>query len=201
MQVSDKNTHYLKYGKPKNAQRIKDGLCVRCGCKPPTTKVLCQDCLNQHKASRERRQAKYKELQICVTCGVNKATIEYATCLRCRERANEYKAQNKETISVKQKEWNKKNRESVREYSRTRQRLLRREVLKHYGGECVWCGEDFCPCLEIDHINNDGAEHRREVIRGQGSTSFMTWLYRNNYPAGFQILCANCHRMKHFRKI
>ncbi len=45
--------------------------------------------------------------------------------------------------------------------------------------------------LTIDHINNDGAAHRKEI--GEGGTNFYRWLRKNNYPLGFRTLCWNCN--------
>jgi hypothetical protein len=64
-------------------------------------------------------------------------------------------------------------------------------VLAHYNNCCACCGEATKEFLTIDHINNDGADHRREVGR-----KICAWLIRNNFPPGFQVLCANCNHAK-----
>ena len=46
--------------------------------------------------------------------------------------------------------------------------------------------------LQIDHIDGGGTKHRREI----GVGMLYKWLRRNNYPAGFQTLCANCNFAK-----
>ena len=57
--------------------------------------------------------------------------------------------------------------------------------------------------LTLDHINNDGAEHRRRMV----SKDIVLYLIRNNFPEGFQILCYNCNCIKsrvspqHFKEI
>lgn len=71
---------------------------------------------------------------------------------------------------------------------------LRTEILTAYGGKCKCCGESTYEFLAIDHINNDGAEHRRKL----GSNSVYSWLKKNRYPEGFQILCHNCNVAKAF---
>lgn len=68
-------------------------------------------------------------------------------------------------------------------------------VLAAYGNACKCCGETTPEFLQIDHVNNDGAEHRREV--GTGNAVYW-WLIKNNYPEGFQVLCANCNYAKEF---
>lgn len=64
--------------------------------------------------------------------------------------------------------------------------------IEHYSNkkfECNCCGEKNIKFLTIDHSNNDGAKHRREVHH----SGLCGWLIRNNFPSGFQILCINCN--------
>jgi hypothetical protein len=79
-------------------------------------------------------------------------------------------------------------------------RKIRQEALDHYGGCCTCCGETELVFLTIDHINNDGAEHRRQ-LGSKGGNSFYYWLRRNSYPDTFQILCWNCNAAKHINGI
>lgn len=66
------------------------------------------------------------------------------------------------------------------------------KLFKAYGGyKCACCGETEELFLTIDHINNDGARHRKELKKQK--TYFYKWLWENNYPKGFQVLCHNCN--------
>lgn len=56
--------------------------------------------------------------------------------------------------------------------------------------------------LTIDHVDNNGAAHRRE-IHGPGYKNrppaghrTYRWLRIQEYPAGFQVLCMNCNFAK-----
>lgn len=71
---------------------------------------------------------------------------------------------------------------------------LKRDIFNHYGKRCVCCGESDERFLTIDHINNDGAEHRRRT--GGGGEYTFIWLRKNGFPAGFQTLCWNCNCAK-----
>lgn len=93
--------------------------------------------------------------------------------------ADFYKEHKKEILSRGQK-YNKK---------------LRASVLVAYGGKCTCCGEDHPNFLAIDHVNNDGAEHRKTV--GSGGPMYR-WLIKNDFPEGFQVLCHNCNVAKAF---
>ena len=73
---------------------------------------------------------------------------------------------------------------------------LKMDALLFYGRICGCCGEDEQSFLTIDHVCNDGAEHRKQ--RGVGSGhNFYQWLKNNKYPAGFQVLCMNCNFSKY----
>ncbi len=69
---------------------------------------------------------------------------------------------------------------------------LKDAVYDAYGYQCACCGEAEEMFLTIDHINNDGAEHRRSTGIKTGGTRFYRWLIKNNFPEGFQVLCWNC---------
>lgn len=68
-------------------------------------------------------------------------------------------------------------------------RKLRHEVLKYYSNppKCAECDISNIEVLTIDHINDDGAEHRRKFK----IKNLYRWLKKNDYPPGFQILCQN----------
>jgi hypothetical protein len=52
--------------------------------------------------------------------------------------------------------------------------------------------------LTIDHINGDGARHRRELFgTNAGDTyPFYVWLVRQGFPPGYQTLCHTCNLSK-----
>jgi hypothetical protein len=69
---------------------------------------------------------------------------------------------------------------------------VRDEVYRAYGGYCcACCGETEPTFLSIDHVNNDGAEHKRRENLVTGEQLYR-WLRRNGFPNGFQVLCMNC---------
>ena len=72
---------------------------------------------------------------------------------------------------------------------------LRHEAILAYGGyRCACCGIREALFLTIDHVNDGGARHRRQV---GASVDFFKWLKRNGYPKGFQVLCSNCNSGRH----
>lgn len=94
--------------------------------------------------------------------------------------------------------------EDRRAVARWRIRKRKLDVMKAYGGAiCACCGEDLLAFLTLDHINGDGAAHRM-VLKKAGigiGSSFYSWLQRNNYPAGLQVLCLNCNFIKGVKAI
>lgn len=95
-------------------------------------------------------------------------------------------------------EWVAQQRKRGREYWQG----LRLEVMDAYGGRrCACCGELEILFLSVDHINEDGAAHRRALGypgngKGGGSRT-MQWLKQAGFPPGFQVLCFNCNHGKH----
>lgn len=70
---------------------------------------------------------------------------------------------------------------------------LKQRVIGHYGGRCVCCGESDLVVLTIDHVADDGAEHRRANRLMPGWQTY-AWIERQGYPQGpFQVLCNNCN--------
>ena len=62
---------------------------------------------------------------------------------------------------------------------------------------CRWCGQCDLDVLTLDHINDNGSQHRKEL----GNKNIYRWLIENDYPAGLQVLCFNCNRKKQILKL
>jgi len=95
-----------------------------------------------------------------------------------QRRKSDYK-----TFREKQNQWSKDSRERAK-----------KKVFKHYGKKCNCCGELQIEFLTIDHINNDGNKHRKQ-IRGKYANIY-SYLIKNNFPKTFQVLCWNCNLAK-----
>ena len=82
---------------------------------------------------------------------------------------------------------------------------IKTQIMQHYGNKCNCCGEDTFEFLSIDHINDDGSKHRKEISPKYHhhipNTVIYRWIIKNNYPDDFQILCFNCNTAKHYHKI
>jgi len=110
-----------------------------------------------------------------------------------REYQRKWKEKNRELIRQKEKKryhsQTKEHKAMVVLRNKLRRHRLRLEAIKHYGNKCACCGETQIDFLCIDHINGDGSAHRKIMT----TRSIGEWLYSNNYPKGFQVLCHNCN--------
>jgi len=130
-----------------------------------------------------------------------------------KEKKKVWTQKNKERLKEYHKKWREKNMERDLRLKKTyyqkhkkrinllsKERLIKRKLLcfAKYSNDdikCACCGEREWKFLSIDHINNDGAEHRKK-IGNKGGDHIYRWLVRNNFPKGFQVLCHNCNQAK-----
>ena len=102
----------------------------------------------------------------------------------------------RERLKVENKRWRENNRELANERSRIAKKKYearcKKLVFEHYGKKCNCCEEDKKTFLTIDHIDGGGTRHRKKL-----KEKIYTWLFRDNFPAGFQTLCFNCNWSKH----
>jgi len=118
--------------------------------------------------------------KVCKTCGQEKPVANFHEINKERYKQPVYRPHCKPCHLVNGR----------REYH-----TLRYRALVAYSGKvpkCACCGESEYGFLAIDHINNDGADHRKTL----NSKNIVHWLSRNKFPPGFQVLCHNCNTAK-----
>lgn len=102
------------------------------------------------------------------------------------------------------REYRRRNLEKALAQHRETRKRTKMAAFDAYGGAlCGCCGEAEYTMLTIDHIHEDGAEHRNEINGGKGrhsSVAIYVWLRKEGYPPGFQVLCYNCNISKHRNK-
>lgn len=75
----------------------------------------------------------------------------------------------------------------------------KRQAMDRYGEVCYCCSEAALPFLSLDHVNRDGAEHRRRLAAsGMKQTTgehFYRYLRRNEWPNDppLRVACHNCN--------
>jgi hypothetical protein len=113
----------------------------------------------------------------------------------------EYRLKHKDKIKEYNKNWRLKNPERNNELGRIERDRLKLDVLNNYSNgdiKCTHCRFNDIRALQLDHIYNNGAEERREQFgdRTCAGTNFYRWIRKQNYPEGYQVLCANCNIIK-----
>ena len=167
-----------------------------------TLKSRCISCSTQYQDKR-RRQIVSEDHSICCCCASHKVKPGYRVCERCFTNSVEYKKQmleqNPNLCHVCYAQDAVKGVKCGRCHSLevARRSKDREQVFAVYGDKCVHCGETNIAFLTVDHVNNDGAEHRRSIKNG----NLRIWLRKNNFPDGFQILCNNCNWLKFISSI
>lgn len=126
--------------------------------------------LARERANYKVRVAKYIAEHRCRHCGTKlDDDYQYRNCVRCLAQ--------------------------FRRHTDKIMKPLKDAAFIAYGGYvCNCCGETEPIFLSIDHIDGGGYEHRKTIHAGY---SMYSWLKREGYPNGFQILCRNCNWGKH----
>lgn len=182
------------------------GLCVRCGNPPTPPYKSCERCRRAHREYENKRALKYSKAKKCRNCGSTDLQTQQGlvTCRRCSSINT--------TGTALRRIVRRKNghcpqcgkipedgvfcvacRKKQNANKRLRARRLFDRILQYYGERCACCGETEKVFLTIDHIKGGGNQHRKIVKNGD---KFHHWLIRNNFPAGFQVLCFNCNCAK-----
>jgi hypothetical protein len=157
--------------------KIKEGLCGTCGKNPPIEdQKECENCRNKR---RERQKKEYHQTNAKNIAAKRITRKEQGLCTRC--------GKNKTT--------NKLTCENCLNLQSNQLQFLKSKVFEAYGGKkCSCCGETIQEFLMLDHIENDGAKHRKELGKTKSSgKGLYLWIIKNNFPPMFQVLCANCN--------
>lgn len=128
----------------------------------------------------------------------------------CQKR-KQYRQDNKDKINTRMKQYYhchpekaktkyQKRKDKIKESSKARYARIKLDVMMHYGNgicTCVHCGFNDIRALTIDHINGNGADHRKDNKDIRGNHIYW-WLIKNGYPEGYQTLCMNCQLIKKY---
>ena len=142
-----------------------------------------------------------------------------------KKHRHEYRLKNKKAYARRSREYYVKNREKISKQAQERRakdpekrakenenktierRNQKTAVMAHYSKKlsnsdipcCNCCGENqFLIFLTIDHIKgwrNSKETERRGGKRLTGKDLYH-YLQKNNFPAGYQVLCMNCNSAK-----
>ncbi len=180
------------------------GLCVQCGKQlPEDTGPECATCHARAQLAGAKLRKGRKAKRLCHECGKKLSEDDKGTrCSTCRARAKRDNAKRRKERTDKglcpcgsPTTPERKTCERCQTRTARFKAKIKDEVFAAYGGyKCACCGETHKEFLQIDHVNNDGAEHRRKI---GGSGRLYGWLKKHGFPQeGFQVLCLNCNWAK-----
>ena len=138
----------------------------------------------------------------CVQCGARQTEDGKAQCEVCLLNQRVRRAERKANGLCVQCSAPSMNyhcaRCSIHRWRMTKQNYQRAKakVRAMYGSVCACCGESEIEFLTIDHINGDGAAHRRALGQTRGmSRTLLRWLLSER-RSDIQMLCYNCNCSK-----
>ena|ERR1022692_131008 len=156
---------------------MKPYVCGRCG---PTENILVY------------QRATGQTVRRCRPCRSAEAKRNYSSA-KSAARHQRYKLQNREKLRASVTRWRKNNPEKHQIQYKRKAAKLRREIIDAYGGKCVCCGEANPYFLTIDHVENNGRNHRKQI----GESNVYRWLRAQGFPKDkYQLMCANCNCSK-----
>lgn len=194
----------VESNKKRRKKRAESGLC-RCGSERDDPDLKnCLKCRIKHTEDVSKAQRKNRDNGLC-GCGRELASgYSCEICLLRRKVNNIKRIESGICIccgngSVKGTTMCQKHLDLLRSRSKKINEKKRRATVEVYGGKCVCCGESQYEFLTFDHINNDGAEHRRKLKsegKSRQASAIHEWAIENNYPDTLQLLCWNCNLAK-----
>lgn len=116
--------------------------------------------------------------------------------IRCADKERKLRRKNPEVYRDACRAHYHRNKKTIAQNRRKIYLNLCDEVFQAYGGyKCVCCGETEKSMLTMDHVNNDGSKHRRE-LKLRWSKTMYHWIKTHGFPSTFQVLCYNCNLSK-----
>lgn len=110
-----------------------------------------------------------------------------------RQREKQYRQKHAEKLKFKLEEWRRKHPR----YGGLKYRKEHNLIVTRLGGKCQKCGFTDRRALQIDHVNNDGDQERKNF----SSTEIIARLLKldeTTLHTNYQVLCANCNWIKKY---
>ena len=153
------------HGPNRRIEAMKIGICYIClKNRSMEGRTRCESCVDHYHQVRKDRVAKalIQGIRLCKQCTKVEAMPGHSHCAKCMA--------------------------TIRKGRSHRRARIRDTVFEAYGNKCACCGETEQAFLTIDHVNNDGAAHRKSIGK-----KICLWLKRKGFPASFRLLCYNCN--------
>jgi len=108
-------------------------------------------------------------------------------------RQRKYRKAHKVVLKNKKHEWYERRKKDIRQ----RDRLLRLRVLEKLGGKCAKCGFSDLRALQVDHVQNNGYEERKQ-LHWRKYYKIILNLTDEELKRNYQLLCANCNWIRKY---
>ena len=116
---------------------------------------------------------------------------------KSKKRFKVWYPKNKDKVKIKNKLYNMTNNEYRKKQAKKYKENNKVKIFEAYGNKCNHCGDKNSYHLTIDHIMNDGSNHKNESGRRLKGHTMYLWLIKNKFPKdNFQLLCWNCNCAK-----
>jgi hypothetical protein len=186
------------WAQARKVRLVKDGLCYRCGNRPPASGATqCLECQTYY----IQRKAKNRNTRACTACGAP-AVGNRAQCAACLG-----DAASKRALRTAQRRaagrctrcGQARDSAEFTQCSGCRKKFndsylrLKGRVIDHYGGCCECCKEKNRKFLTLDHVNGGGSEHRRSIVATDAGGKMYRWAVKAGFPDSLRILCFNCN--------
>ena len=195
-----------KKSKKRRRNRLQNGRCSSCNCIAKENRCLCEKCATQMREKYWRNRALVFAAygNKCVQCG--ESTPEFLQI----DHIDGGGRRHRRSLSINFYAWLIKTRFpdgfqvlcancNQSKYQKRKTTVDKLTCFNAYGGAvCACCGEKDIRFLEMDHINNNGAEMRK--LHGQHRKIYR-WLRVHDDPQGYQVLCSKCNWGKRFVSI
>lgn len=154
-------------------QVVAKNICPDCRERETGGATACHECAERRKQEEAERRIIKQSKRVCPGCNERPLSLRRRLCDQCADTKGE-------RFRTYQRQW------------RNAQKL---ETMQKYGGAiCACCGEVEFGFLTMDHINNDGAQHRKMISESEfKGMRIYPWLKKHGFPPGFQVLCFNCN--------
>lgn len=176
----------------RTARLRESGRCY-CGRRSATGYRRCEECRARDKTDQAKRRVSNRAAGLC-GCGEPRA-VGKLICVRCsthnRQREQRHLASGLCRCGRDHPQAGKRTCTLCVETKAAILKRLRDVVFTGYGGRCVCCGDSDVNVLQLDHVNNDGGAHRKEI-----GTRVYRWCVENSFPPRLQLLCGSCHLAK-----
>ena len=131
-------------------------------------------------------------------CHPKEKHFAHGLCSSCYYKTDKQRAKQREWYRKNRKsriahcdKWRRENPQKVNKIQRDRHTKFKGLVFDGYGNKCYCCGEEEALFLNLDHVNGNGKQDRKE--HGGNQTNFLLSIIKRDFPKEYRILCFNCN--------